>query len=216
MIKIDEIIEKLKDILSQELGNKKILDKDIAKALEIDYDRFRKQKSRKGLVPYPEIMMFLAKRKISINWFFFNQLPETLVDSTSNYIILKYQKSIIASAGGGAINYEIDLTSLVVDKQMLDYINGSYKYTEVLQVFGDSMEPDIKDGSLVFVDKSEVDINRPGVYVINTVDGLFVKDIEIYNDKILLKSLNKEYETISIHIDNVNIIGKVCGILVKI
>ncbi|MDO8453860.1 MAG: hypothetical protein Q7S59_04755 [Sulfurimonas sp.] len=88
--------------------------------------------------------MFLAKRKISINWFFFNQLPEKFVDSTSNYIIRKYQKSIIASARGGAINYEINLTSLVVDKQLLDYINSIYKYTEILQVFDDSMEPDIK------------------------------------------------------------------------
>lgn len=108
MLSYSSIIEKLKDILSQELGNKKVLDKDIAKALEIDYDRFRKQKSRNGLVPYPEIMIFLAKRKISINWFFFNQLPETLIEATSDYIILKYQKSIIASAGGGAIKKQAD------------------------------------------------------------------------------------------------------------
>ncbi len=193
MIKIDEIIEKLKDILSQELGNKKILDKDIAKALEIDYDRFRKLKSRDGSVPYPEIMIFLAKRKISINWFFFNQLPETLIEATSDYIILKYQKSIIASAGGGAINYEIDLTSLVVDKHLLDYINSSYKYTEVLQVFGESMEPNIKDGSLVFVDRSQVNIYKEGIYVVNTVDGLFVKEIELKDDKITLKSTNKSF-----------------------
>lgn len=214
MIKIDEIIEKLKDILSQELGNKKILDKDIAKALEIDYDRFRKLKSRNGLVPYPEIMMFLAKRKISINWFFFNQLPETLIEATSDYIILKYQKSIIASAGGGAINYAMDLSSLVIDRQLLDYINSSYKYTEVLQVFGDSMEPDIKDGSLVFVDKSQVDINRPGVYVVSTIDGLFIKHIEVKDDKIILKSINKNFT--DIQADTVHIVGRVCGIFIKI
>ncbi|MDO8453861.1 MAG: S24 family peptidase [Sulfurimonas sp.] len=66
------------------------------------------------------------------------------------------------------------------------------------------------------MDKSQVDINRPGVYVVNTLEGLFVKNIEVYNDKILLKSLNKEYETVIIHIDNVNIMGKVCGMLIKI
>ena len=86
MLLYNEIIEKLKDILSQELGNKKIFDKDIAAALEIDYNKFRQQKYRNIYIPYPEIMKFLAKRNISINWFFFNQLPESLIDSTSNYI----------------------------------------------------------------------------------------------------------------------------------
>lgn len=107
-----EILEKLKDIISTELENKKIFDKDIATALDINYDSFRKQKAR-GSIPYYEIMSFLAKRNISINWFFFNQLPESLIENTSNYIILKYQKNIIGSAGGGAINYEINIEPLL-------------------------------------------------------------------------------------------------------
>lgn len=68
-------------------------------------------------------MAFLAKRNISINWFFFNQLPESLIEETSNYIILKYQRTITVSAGGGAINYEVNSSSLVTDKQLLKHIN---------------------------------------------------------------------------------------------
>ena len=62
----NEILEKIKDILSQELGNKKIFDKDISIALNINYNNFRKQKARNS-IPYYEIMSFLAKRNISIN-----------------------------------------------------------------------------------------------------------------------------------------------------
>ena len=69
-----EIIEKLKDILSKELGNVIIKDKDIAKALDIDYNVFRKNKQY-NKITYFQIMQFLAKRNISINYFFFNQLP---------------------------------------------------------------------------------------------------------------------------------------------
>ncbi len=163
----NEILEKLKDIISTELENKRIFDKDIATALDINYDNFRKQKAR-NKIPYYEIMSFLAKRNISINWFFFNQLPESLIENTSNYIILKYQKNIIGSAGGGAINYEINTEPLIIDKQLLDYINSSYKYTEIIKVFGESMEPDIKDGSLIFVDKSKKEIDYKSIYVINT------------------------------------------------
>ncbi len=211
----NEIIEKLKDILSQELGNKKVYDKDVAAALGITPETFRKQKSRNS-VPYFEIMQFLAKRNISINWFFFNQLPESLIESTSNYIILKYQRTITASAGGGAVNYELDSTPLVIDKQLLDHINSSYKYTEVLQVFGESMEPDIKEGSLVFVDKSKREISSTGVYLINTNDGLFVKGIKIENDRTILKSINQSFEDITLYIDDVDIVGRVCGVLIKI
>lgn len=154
----NEIIEKIKDILSRELGNKKIFDKDIATALDINYDNFRKQKARNS-IPYYEIMSFLAIRNISINWFFFNQLPESLIENTSNYIILKYQRNIIGSAGAGAINYSIDTKPLIIDKELLNYINSSYKYTEIIKVFGDSMNPLIKDNSLIFIDTSIKDIN---------------------------------------------------------
>lgn len=161
-------------------------------------------------------MSFLAKRNISINWFFFNQLPESLIENTSNYIILKYQKNIIGSAGGGAINYEINPEPLIIDKQLLNHINSSYKYTEVLHVFGESMEPDIKDGSLIFVDKSKKDINNKDIYLINTIDGVFVKSIKVNNDKVILKSNNLNYKDLVFNINKIVVIGKVCGVLIKI
>ncbi|MGJ0302079.1 S24 family peptidase [Aliarcobacter cryaerophilus] len=210
----NEILEKLKDILSKGLDNKKVFDKDIAKALNINYDVFRKAKQY-NKVPYFEIMQFLAKRNISINWFFFNQLPESLIENTANYIILKYQKNIIGSAGGGAINYEINPEPLVIDKQLLDYINSSYKYTEVLEVFGESMEPDIKDGSMIFVDRSKKDINDKDIFLINTKDGLYVKHIKVNNDKVILKSNNQTFNDIHLDSHEVDIIGKVCGVLIK-
>jgi len=210
-----ETIDKLKDILSNELGNKKVLDKDIAAALEINYDNFRKAKAR-GSIPYYEIMSFLAKRNISINWFFFNQLPESLIEATSNYIILKYQKNVITSAGGGAVNYDINSQPLVIDKQLLDHINSSYKYTDILQVFGESMEPDIKEGSLVFVDKSKKDISTKGTYIVRVKDEIYIKIIKLENDKVILKSKNPLFDDILYSIDEVDIIGRVCGILVKV
>ena len=161
-------------------------------------------------------MSFLAKRNISINWFFFNQLPESLIENTSNYIILKYQKNVIGSAGGGAINYEINPEPLIIDKQLLDHINSSYKYTEVLQVFGESMEPDIKDGSLIFVDKSKKDINDKDIFLVNTIDGVFVKSIKVNNDKVILKSNNLNYKDLLFNINKIVVIGKVCGVLIKI
>lgn len=182
----------------------------------IDCTIFRKQKSRNS-IPYPEIMQFLAKRNISINWFFLGQLPESLVDTTSNYIILNYQKAITATAGAGGINDVIDPTPIIIDKQFLNHINSSYKYTEILKVSGDSMEPDIQENSLILIDRSKTDINTPGVYVVNTLDGLVIKKIAIVNaDKVMLESINKEYKTLRIHINDIKIVGMVCGVLNKV
>ena len=209
----NEILEKIKDILSQELGNKKIFYKDIATALDINYDNFRKQKARNS-IPYYEIMSFLAIRNISINWFFFNQLPESLIENTSNYIILKYQRNIIGSAGAGAINYSVNTEPLIIDKQLLNYINSSYKYTEIIKVFGESMSPVIKDNSLIFIDTSIKDIKDKHIYVVNVNGEIFVKQIIIRKDCYHLKSINIDYEDIKVK--DLVVIGKVNGVFTKV
>ena len=205
----NEILEKIKDILSQELGNKKVLDKDIATALDINYDNFRKQKTRNSIL-YFEIMSFLAIRNISINWFFFNQLPESLIENTSNYIILKYQKNIIGSAGGGAINYELNTEPLIIDKQLLLHINSSYKYTEIIKVLGDSMNPLINDNSLIFVDTSIKEINDTYIYVLNINGEIYIKYVKKEKEYYYIKSINQGYEDIKVK--ELIVIGKVTGV----
>lgn len=205
----NEILEKLKDILSQELENKKVFDKDIAVALGINYDNFRKSKSRAS-IPYYEIMSFLAKRNISINWFFFNQLPESLIENTSNYILIRYQSNINASTGAGAINTYTDSKPLIIDKQLLDHINANYSYTEVIKSLGDSMEPDIPNNSLVFIDKNSTDIKDKGIYLINTLSGLYIKSLKVKENKYLMKSTNTIYN--DIELDEFDIIGRVKGV----
>lgn len=61
---MQEIIEKLKDILASE-GKKNIKNKDIAKELNIHPDTFNSMKFR-NKIPYKQILNFLQKRKISI------------------------------------------------------------------------------------------------------------------------------------------------------
>ena len=213
MLNYTQITTKIKEILSTESNNISIQDKDVATAIGVNYNNFRKQKSRNS-PHYLEIMQFLAKRNISINWFFFNQLPESLVESTSNHILLKYQKSIITSAGGGAINEELNSTPLVIDKQLLDHINSSYKYTEVLQVFGESMEPDIKDGSLVFVDRSKVDLNSSGIYIIRTQDGVYIKQVKLKDNQCHMCSINAQYKDVKLN--EFEVIGQVKGVYAMI
>lgn len=61
---------------------------------------------KRGTIPYYEIMQFLAKKQILINWFFFGQLPESLIDTTDKFVLLKYQSTVTTTDGG--INYYLD------------------------------------------------------------------------------------------------------------
>ena len=213
MQNIKEIIEKLKDVLSKELGNISIKDKDIAIALDINYAIFRKNKQH-NKIPYFQIMQFLAKRNLSINYFFFNQLPESLIEPTSQYIILKYHSNITSSAGTGILNYQLEQEPIIIDTQILDYINSSYKYTELIKAKGDSMLPTIQEDSLIFIDTSNKDINSKNIYVVNVNGELFIKKIVFKDGLYFLRSLNPIYK--DIEIKDFFLIGKVKGILNRV
>ncbi len=208
-----DIVEKLKDVLSKELGNISIKDKDVAIALDINYDIFRKNKQY-DKIPYFPIMQFLAKRNLSINYFFFNQLPESLIEPTSQYIILKYHSNIISSAGTGTLNYQLQHEPIIVDISILEYINSNYKYTEIIKSQGDSMLPLIQENSLIFVDTLDKNINSKNIYVVNVKGELFIKKIVFKDGLYLLRSLNQSYRDIKVK--DFNVIGKVKGVLNRV
>jgi phage repressor protein C with HTH and peptisase S24 domain len=53
-------------------------------------------------------------------------------------------------------------------------------------------------------------------YVVNTHDGLFIKRIEVKDDKIILQSTNNNFNDIVIASYDINIIGRVCGVFLKV
>jgi hypothetical protein len=75
MLQVDmaEVFEKIKDILSSELKNDRLVfDKDIARELNIKPSYLGTIKARKT-IPHEELFEFCARRKISINWLLFSQ-----------------------------------------------------------------------------------------------------------------------------------------------
>ncbi len=76
---VRELSEKLKDILSLEIPNRKVLDKDVARALGINDTTFATIKHRNS-IPYSKVVAFCAKRRININWLLFSQAVESLRD----------------------------------------------------------------------------------------------------------------------------------------
>jgi len=215
---IDEIIEKLKDILSSEFKNKRVFDKDVANILGISKESLSHMKKR-GAVPVEQIAIFCAKRKVSINWVLFNQEPRSLDEETNKYTRIKYFTNINASAGGGGFNYNDGYELINIDKVILNSIYRSNSVNSnsimALNVLGDSMEPTLYDKEIILFDKDNTEFLKGGIFVVSTNSGLFVKRLALKVDGGLeLISDNKNYNSEIVsheEIDTIKIVGRVVG-----
>ena len=208
-----DLLPKLKDVISKELGNKKVYDKDVADALMINQLTFATMKNR-GKVPYEEVLNFCASRKISINWLFYNQATRSLEEETEKYANVRYFGDIYASAGGGSFTDDEAHDSVVLDPHMVDMLGGEreIKYIDSINVLGDSMEPTFYENDMVFINRSQKEIHRGGVFVVTTPNGLFIKRLSLRSDGMLdLISDNALYSIESVDSASVEIVGKVVG-----
>jgi phage repressor protein C with HTH and peptisase S24 domain len=85
----------------------------------------------------------------------------------------------------------------------------------LMDIFGNSMAPEIKDGDTVLIDQSMKDILAGAIYAVGIEDTIMVKRIERRPAKLVLISDNKEYEPIYLkdeEINSIRIIGKVLWI----
>lgn len=80
-----DIVEDLKDILSSELGNRRVKDSDIAKILEVSPGSLATNKAR-NVVMFLQLAEFCASRRLSINSLLFDQSPESLVSETNRQL----------------------------------------------------------------------------------------------------------------------------------
>jgi phage repressor protein C with HTH and peptisase S24 domain len=202
----------LKEILSVDNTNKKVFDKDVADALAIPQTTFATMKKRNS-IPFKEIMEFCANKRLSINWLFFDQAIEMLEEETEKYFQVHYFTDVRASAGGGAFTFDENYEVLSVDKRIMSNIVPSISdKIEAINVDGESMEPTLQDGSIVFIDRTQNNINKDGIYIASTTAGLFIKRIRQRVDGMIeLISDNKAYSPEILSSEEVTIIGRVVG-----
>jgi hypothetical protein len=77
MIHFDEVIPRIKEILGKHKRETKILDKDIALALNLNPQYYAVIKKRKK-IPYEAISHFSASHNLNMNWILIAQKPKYL------------------------------------------------------------------------------------------------------------------------------------------
>ena len=140
-------------------------------------------------------------------------------DKKEECIVLPYHPDIYASAGGGAFN-GFDMSSPVsISRGFLRSYFGisAAKGMHIINVVGDSMDPTLKNGEMIFINPVENEGFRDGgVYVIMCGDAILVKRVMQHpiTKEYTLISDNPEVEDISLTMDessDCKFVGRVVG-----
>jgi len=82
----------------------------------------------------------------------------------------------------------------------------------LMDIFGNSMSPELKDGDTVLIDESQKDVVSGALFAVGIDDTIMVKRVEKHPKKLVLISDNKDYSPIFLHseeMETIRIIGKV-------
>lgn len=193
-------------------------DKNIANELNMSPTQYANNKKR-NKIPYYEITKFCHKYEITINWILLGESSMKLIEREEDLCKIHSIQAVNGSCGGGGFcEEEMENEYIYIDKKTANRLGiTKTENIEAINAVGDSMFPTIGENSTVLVDRTKTILDSSGIYVVSTVSGLFIKRLSINpNGGVDLISDNKNYDTITMPIDEVRIIGKAVGSLGKI
>ncbi len=177
------------------------------------------QAKKKGTVPEKWILELYRKYGINPDWIETGKGKMFIAERGGSVIAPKYKgvPYVKARLCAGDGSFEVDET--IHDYWMFraDWLNhkGSASHMILIDIYGNSMEPELKNGDTVMIDTSQKDILAGSISAVGIDDIIMVKRIEKHPGKLVLRSDNKDYEPIYLGLDEMDsfrIIGKVVWI----
>jgi len=175
-------------------------------------------KSRK-IIPY-EYMYALSKtHNISFDWLITGEGVKDrhqINEENAQYTVEKYnritrynnQKEISQSLES---NRENDMSSLAFPKNWFSKRHLIRENLVAIDIIGDSMGPEIPNGSIVLIDTTQKELKNGEMYVFNIDGDLLIKTIIHNFDGYIARSKNPNYPEIKLNKDQVsslNIVGR--------
>lgn len=173
--------------------------------------RIEKNDSEIGI----EVLSKLYAHGVNPTWLITGQ-GNMFLESEGHYLSDNVRVPIIdvkASAGKGTINYIEGIKGYIeIPTYLLPYNSG---VIEIVEVLGDSMEPTLRNGEAVIIDRNSGEIQSGEIYLINIDGELRIKRLEKkINGSLFVFSDNPSFTPEEITKDqldfiSVHIIGKV-------
>jgi phage repressor protein C with HTH and peptisase S24 domain len=119
------------------------------------------------------------------------------------------------SAGGGSLENGGELVGHFAFRSDWVHRKGNPEQMVLMRVTGDSMEPEIRHGDMVLIDRGKSQIYGHALYAVGIDDEIYIKEVETLPGKrLVLRSLNARYSPVEVDLrgdlaDSVRIIGRV-------
>ena len=177
------------------------------------------QAKNKGTVPDNWILELYRKYGINPDWIETGKGKMFITERDGSVVVPEYRSAphVKARLCAGDGSFEADEN--ISDHWMFrsDWLNrkGSASHMILIDIYGTSMEPELKHGDTVMIDTSQQDILAGSIYAVGIEDTIMVKRIEKHPGKLVLRSDNKDYEPVYLSLnemDSFRIIGKIVWI----
>jgi len=186
---------------------------ELAKELEIDRSGITHARNN-NKIPDKWIVKLYRRFGFNPGWIE-NGIGNVFIQTQSDQDVeFKYIPKVAArlSAGTGSFECNENVTDYLSFESKWLASKGSARNMVAMEVFGQSMEPVIKEGDIVLIDQSQKNILAGAIYAVGVEDTILVKRIEKHPSKLVLCSDNRDYEPIFLNkedADRVRILGKV-------
>lgn len=168
---------------------------------------------------------FDKKTRFSINWLtegtgdkYKTHVLPAITESESEDRIRFPRLNAEATCGAGTINdHYIEVVDYVTvaSAWAREKLGGNLKKIQVITARGDSMEPTIEDGDVMFVDTAIEAFEGDGLYLLWYIDGLKAKRLQsTVGGGLMIISDNSSYQTETVRGEDLNavrIIGRIRG-----
>ncbi|WP_081859156.1 LexA family transcriptional regulator [Desulfohalovibrio reitneri] len=176
-----------------------------------------KSKSQ-GKVPSSWIVDVGRATGVSLDWLCYGEKKRPEVGSEKPEVckpdvVMVPKVRARLSAGGGSFETSADVVGRYAFKSPWIRSKGRPDQMVLMDVYGDSMEPEIKEGDTVLIDQSQSDVLAGGIYAIGIGEEVVVKFVDRWPGRFVLRSKNPEYPAVELDMeqlrDQIRIIGRV-------
>ena len=187
---------------------------ELARVLEIHRSAVT-QARKKGAIPERWLLQLYRKFGLSPDWL---ESGEGLVflrqPCTDEMTELERVPKVNARlcAGDGSFEVDADIESYYAFQKGWLRQQGDARAMVLLDIYGNSMEPEIRNGDTALIDQSQKDILAGAIFALGIEDTIMVKRVEKHPNKLVLRSDNKDYSPIYLEgseAEQIRILGKV-------
>jgi phage repressor protein C with HTH and peptisase S24 domain len=167
---------------------------------------------KKGMVPEKWALKLAERYGLRPQWLLYGRGERLMQSGQREKIVSLPKVAARLCAGGGSFDTGGMIKETMTFSRTWLTTRGNPKDMVLMDILGDSMEPEIRDGDTVLIDQSRTEMQAGAIYALGVEDSLLIKRIERHPDKIALISTNPGYSPIFLQgdeIETLRILGRI-------